>query len=382
MPDAIYLDNNATTRPLDQVLDAMGDVQMNDFANPSSTHRVGQIARHHIETARTRVARLIGADPKEIIFTASGTESINLAMRGILSRRAGKRRIITSSTEHSSVRQVCLQLARQGYSIEEIAVDNQGRLAIGELEKLANDDTALITVAWANNETGVIFDVEQITSIGHDRSIPVHLDAVQAVGKVKVDTSALPVTLLSFSAHKMHGPKGVGALFVRRKTRIDPLIVGGGQERQMRAGTENVAGIVGMGVAAAILASRDATYFERIAGMRDRLERGICSTIDFASVNGAQAPRINNTTNIGFKTLQAEAILLLLSENGIYASAGAACSSGSLEPSHVLAAMSIDPQYAHGSIRFSLSAMNTEAEIEKVINLLPSLLSRLKVVSR
>jgi cysteine desulfurase len=381
MREWIYLDNNATTRPLEAVVDAMRPFLTEAYANPSSVHQFGQSVRHQVECARARVARLIGAEPREIVFTSGGTESINLAVRGALAFHPGKRRLVTSAVEHSAVQRLGRQLAREGYEVVEIGVDADGRLDLNALADHLDEQTALVSVMWANNETGILFDVEAVAALARERGVPLHLDAVQAVGKVPVDVGAVPAALLSLSAHKFHGPKGAGALFVRSRTRLRPLIIGGRQERDLRGGTENVPAIVGMGVAAEDAASRPTEDVERIRGLRDRLERGIVAAVESARVIGGNSPRVHNTSNIGFHTLQAEALLLLLSERGICASSGSACASGSLEPSHVLGAMGVDREYAHGSIRFSLSRFTTVAEIDQVIATIPELVGRLAVMS-
>jgi cysteine desulfurase len=275
------------------------------------------------------------------------------------------------------VRKLAQQLQREGYRVDEVAVDGQGRLDLDALDAKLGDETALVSVMWANNETGVLFDVDRIAAITAVKGVPLHLDAVQAVGKTPVDVDRIPAALLSLSGHKFHGPKGVGALYVRQRTRVRPLLIGGSQERNLRAGTENVPGIVGLGVAAEIARQRGLDEAPRVRAMRDALEDGITRAVPIARVNGADADRIGNTANIGFKNLQSEAILILLSENGVCVSAGSACSSGSLEPSHVLQAMGVDPGYAHGSIRFSLSRFNRTDEVHRVIELIPSLISRL-----
>ena len=331
-----------------------------------------------MECAREQVAGLTGASPKEIVFTSGGTESINLAIRGAMTASPGKRHIVTSAVEHSAVRRLAEQLAREGVEVDFVGVDGEGRLDLDELAGRLRDDTALVSMIWANNETGVLFDVERIAALASDRGVPLHLDAVQAAGKVPIDVEGLPVQLLSLSAHKFHGPKGAGALYVRRRTRVRPLVIGGRQERDLRPGTEHVAGIVGMGVAANAARDGGEQVCRQVGALRDRLEQGIRQAVSDARVNGAGAQRLANTTNIGFPGYQAEAVLLLLSENGVCASAGAACSSGSLEPSHVLQAMKVDPRHAHGSIRFSLSQFNTANEVDRVVELLPTLLARLK----
>ncbi len=380
MSELIYLDNNATTRPLEEVLDAQG-AAAELYANPSSVHQFGQRARHLVECARAQVGRLINADAKEIIFTSGGTESINLAIRGLVSYRTDRRQVVTSAVEHSAVRRLCQQLVREGYRVDEIGVDGDGRLNIDELASKVTDDTALVSVMLVNNETGVVFNTESVFRVASDHDVPVHVDAVQGVGRIPIDvgsgSAAESLHLLSMSAHKFHGSKGVGALYVRKRTKLRPLVFGGQQESGLRAGTENVPAIVGMGVAAEALLGRAADEQERIRRMRDQFERDLCAAIPIARVNGAAAPRVANTTNIGFRGLQAEAILLMLSEAGICASAGSACSSGSLEPSHVLQAMSVDPEFAHGSIRFSLSRFTTEDELRRTVATMSRIVSRL-----
>ncbi len=382
MTREIYFDNNATTRPLDEVVQAMLPFLGDQYANPSSVHMSGQRMRHQVELARQKVAALIGAEPREIVFTSGGTKSINLAIYGMLKACPQKRHVITSAVEHSAVRKVCEHLRSQGYQVDEIGVDHEGRLDIAELESKLREDTTLVTVMHANNETGVLFNVAQIADICKCQGVALHLDVVQSIGKVPVDVGSLPVTLLSLSTHKFHGPKGIGAIFVRRRTRLEPLIVGGSQERDTRGGTENVPGIVGMGVAAEAAMHRDASETTGIGQLRDRLESGILESVSTAHVIGRSAQRICNTTNIALEELEAEAVLILLSANGICASSGAACSSGSLEPSHVLKAMGIEERIAHGAIRFSLSRFNNQEQVDEVVALMPKLLSRLSELSR
>ncbi len=373
----IYLDNNATTRPLDSVVEAMRPFLGDQYANPSSFHKFGQDVRCAVERAREQVAALIGADPKEIIFTSGGTEAINLAIQGTLAALPTRRRLITSAIEHSAVHRLAARLAREGYDIDEIGVDRDGRLNLAELEDKITDDTALISVMHANNETGVVFDVRRICEIAERHGIRVHIDAVQSVGKIPVAVDDFPVHLLSLSAHKMHGPKGAGALYIRRRTRIAPLTTGGRQERDLRPGTENVPAIIGFGVAAEDAANTSTEHIDRIRALRDDLEARVKAAIPITHVIGAAADRLCNTSNIGFERLQAEAILILLSERGLCASAGAACSSGSLEPSHVLRAMGIDPVVAHGAIRLSLSRFTTPADIDRTVEVLTEVVKRL-----
>lgn len=377
--DLIYLDNNATTKPDPQAVEAMMPFLEEWYGNPSSVHRFGQRARQGIDGARGQVAALVGCAESELMFTGGGTESINTAIRGLLQARSPRKRIVTSAVEHSATRELCQQLAREGAQVVEIAVDNTGALDLEQLAAHLDGDTALVTLLWANNETGVLFPIPQIAQLCRERKIPFHCDGTQAVGKIPVHVAHAQLDAMSFASHKFHGPKGVGGLFVRRGIRLRPLIVGGPQERSRRGGTENVPGIVGMGKAAQI-AKESLPLMDKVAQLRDRLEAGILSNITQTSVNGTTDQRLPNTTNIAFHRLEAEAILLLLSEKNIAASAGAACSSGSLEPSHVLRAMRIDDRIAHGAIRFSLSRYTTQPEIDRTLEMLPPLIERLRAV--
>lgn len=377
----IYLDNNATTQPLPEVIEAMRDCLQDAYANPSSVHQFGQTVRHKVECAREHVARIIGALPKEIIFTSGGTESINLAIRGGLRIHPDRRHFVTTAVEHSAVLRVAEQLAAEGYTVDYVGVDQEGRLNEAEWAAKITDQTALVSLIHANNETGVMFDVPRLAVVAAQKGVPIHVDAVQSAGKVPIDVASWPVQLISIAAHKLHGPKGVGALYVRRRTRIEPLILGGSQERLLRGGTENVEGIVGMGVASEIAMRDHVKTMEHVRRLRDALENGIRASIPYAHVIGQGTERIYNTSNIAFEGLESEAILILLSEAGICASAGAACSSGSLEPSHVLKAMGIEERIAHGAIRFSLSRFNVREEIDHVLSILPGLLSRLTVLN-
>ncbi|HRX86419.1 MAG TPA: aminotransferase class V-fold PLP-dependent enzyme [Phycisphaerae bacterium] len=380
MPELVYLDNNATTQPLDAVVAAMQPLLREAYANPSSVHPFGQGVRHRIESARAQVAGLLNAEPREIVFTSGGTESINLAIRGTLALRPDRQRLVTSAVEHSATQRLAAQLAREGCEIVEVGVDSAGNLDLAALESVLTPETGLVSLLWANNETGVLFDVDRVAALAADRGVPLHLDAVQAIGKTAVDVAKVPCALLSLSAHKFHGPKGAGALYVRKRTRLRPLVIGGRQERDLRGGTENTAAIVGLGVAADAARTAVAEDGARVATLRDRLEAGILAGVARARVNGAGASRIPNTTNIGFAGVQAEGLLILLGERGICASAGAACSSGSLEPSHVLLAMGISQEYAHGSVRFSLSRFTTEDEVDRVVGVMPELVQRLAVL--
>ena len=377
--DLVYLDNNATTQPAPEVVAAMMPYLTQWYANPSSVHRFGQRSRQAIQEARGQVAQLINCAESELMFTGGGTEAINTAIRGILAARAPRRRIVTSVVEHSATKELCERLKEENIEIIGIGVDSLGLINLDELSTALTDDTALVTLMWANNETGVLWPMDRIAEMCRERKISLHCDGTQAVGKIAVDVRALGFDAMSFASHKFHGPKGVGALFTRRGLRLKPLIIGGPQERSRRGGTENVPGIVGMG-AAAQLASQRMPEMVHVAALRDQLETTILSTIPDSHVNGDTQHRLSNTTNIGFVKLEAEAILLLLSEQNICASAGAACSSGSLEPSHVLIAMHVNPQIAHGAVRFSLSRYTTNAEIDRTLLVLPGVIQRLRSV--
>jgi cysteine desulfurase len=375
----IYLDNNATTKVAPEALDAMLPFLTEFYGNPSSVHRLGQRSRQAVDEARVQIARLVGCADSELLFTGGGTEAINTAIRGILVSRGPRKRVITSTVEHSATRELCIQLSKEGYEVVEIGVDQEGCLDLDALRDAVSADTALVSIMWANNETGVIFPVEEIAEISRAAGAPFHCDATQAIGKIPVNFREIGIDAASFASHKFHGPKGVGAFFARKGLRFKPLLIGGPQERGRRGGTENVPGIVGMGVAAQ-LAERSLEEMQRIAELRDHLETRILDTIPDTHINGSRDARLPNTTNIGFSRLEAEAILLLLSEQGVCASAGAACSSGSLEPSHVLRAMKIDDKIAHGAIRFSLSRYTTSEEITKAMEILPSIIARLRAV--
>jgi cysteine desulfurase len=377
--DVVYLDNNATTKPATEVVAAMMPYLTEWYGNPSSVHRFGQRARQGIDEARAQVAALLGCADSELLFTGGGTEAVNTAVRGLLAARSSRKRIVTTTVEHSATRELCQQLGKEGAEIVEVPVDHEGRLDMDRLRDAVTDDAALVTIMWANNETGVLFPVKDIAEMCRAKRVPFHCDATQAVGKISVNVAEVGFDAVSFASHKFHGPKGVGGLFVRRGLRFRPLLIGGPQERGRRGGTENVPGIIGMGKAAE-LGRAALPQMARVAGLRDRLEREILARIDDAHVNGTTDARLPNTTNIGFARLEAEAILLLLSEQGICASAGAACSSGSLEPSHVLRAMKIDERIAHGAIRFSLSRYTTDAEIDRALDVLPGVIKRLRAV--
>lgn len=376
----IYLDNNATTRVLPEVLEAMLPFFNERWGNPSSLHRFGAEVAPHLDHARERVAELFSAGrPSEIVFTSCGTESNHLAIRGVLAANPDKRRIVTTPVEHSSVLRLCQQLEKEGTTVVRIAVDAKGQPDLKALEAALTPDTALVSAMWANNETGVIFPIEEIAKICQSKNIPLHVDAVQAVGKISIDLRKAPVDLLSLSGHKFHAPKGVGALYVRRGTKITPLVFGGGQERGLRSGTENVPGIIGLGKACEIAKQRlENGTIRKVENLRNTLEQKIGEKSSGVAINGKGSPRVPNTSSLSFDGLDGETICLLLSEVGIAASTGSACSAGSLEPSHVLKAMGVPHKRAKGTIRLSLSCETTEEEIEKTADEVEKIILRLR----
>ncbi len=378
----IYLDNNATTSVAPEVFEAMKPFLTELWGNPSSMHTFGGQVARHIERAREQVADLLGAEnPSEIIFTSCGTESNNTAFHSALATARDKHKVITTSVEHPAVLNPAKQLAVQGREVAFIPVDGMGRLDLSEIERAIDGRTALVSVMWANNETGVVFPVERIAEMCEERGVPFHVDAVQAAGKIPIDLKKAPITFLSISGHKLHAPKGVGVLYVRRGTPFSPFIVGGHQEHSRRGGTENVASIVAIGKACEMAISRMDEERVKVTKLRDRLEKGILDIIPRSFIHGDTQHRLPNTTNIGFEAVEGEAILLLMNEYGICASSGSACTSGSLDPSHVMIAMGIPFTRAHGSIRFSLSRYSTDEEIDFVLKVLPGIIQRLRELS-
>jgi cysteine desulfurase len=350
------------------------------YANPSSVHLLGQQAKHAVETAREQVAAAICTRSRQIVFTGSGTEANALAIRGVLSGRPDKRHIVTTRVEHDSVLRLAEQLEAEGYRVTYLGVDGQGQIDPAEFEVALSGDTALASVMHANNETGVIFPIEQLAQMAEARGVPLHTDATQTVGKLPVDVTSMPVSLLTMAAHKFHGPKGVGVVYVRRGMHISPQLLGGHQERDHRAGTENVAGIVGAGEALRLAIENLQDENTRVRALRDRLEQGVLTTVQGSHAIGDRQRRLPNTASIAFETLEAEAILMLLSNEGLCASGGAACSSGSLDPSHVLRAMDVPAHISHGAIRFSLSRFNTDAEVYEALAVVPRVAAKLRAI--
>jgi cysteine desulfurase len=377
----IYFDNNATTRVADEVYAAMEPYFRTLYGNPSSMHTFGGQVGIKIREARESVARLLGCDPGEVIFTSCGTESDSAAILGTLAAVPQRRKVITTRVEHPAVLSVCRDLESRGYIVIELSVDKFGRLDLGELERHLDDDTALVSIMSANNETGVIFPIEQIAAMVTGRGITFHTDAVQVVGKVPLNLAKSRINLLSLSGHKLHAPKGIGVLYVRKGTRIAPFLLGGHQEGGRRAGTENVPGIIGLGKACELALEHMDDENTRVKALRDKLEAALLQACPDSRVNGDTESRLPNTTNISFEYIEGEAILLLLDRFGICASSGSACTSGSLEPSHVLRAMGVPFTAAHGSIRFSLSRYNTEDEVDLTIEKMPQIINRLRQLS-
>jgi len=377
----IYFDNNATTRIADEVFEEMRPYFCELYGNPSSMHTFGGQIGRKIRSSREQVAGLLGCDPIEIIFTSGGTESDNAAVKGTLAASPNKRKIITTRVEHPAVLAVCRDMENHGYTVVELPVDKQGHINLDQLEEQIDDDTALVTIMYANNETGVVFPIDKIAELVTGRGIVFHTDAVQAVGKIPLNLSKSNIDLLSLSGHKLHAPKGVGALYVRKGTRIQPFMLGGHQEAGKRAGTENVPGIVGLGVACELAAKDIEEESNRVKYLRDKLENAVLEKCPDARLNGDKENRLPNTSNISFEFIEGEAILLMLDKYGICASSGSACTSGSLEPSHVLRAMGVPFTAAHGSIRFSLSRYNTEEEVDYTIEKMPGIINRLRELS-
>lgn len=377
----IYLDNNATTQVAQEVLEAMLPYFRELYGNPSSMHTFGGQVGQKIRVAREQVAQLLGALPDEIVFTSCGTESDNAAIRSALVTRPDKKHVVISRVEHPAVRALCSHLGTQGYKITELPVDKNGLLDLENLEKSLTPDTAIVSLMWGNNETGVIFPVEEAAKLAHEKGILFHTDAVQATGKIPINMKNNVIDMLSISGHKLHAPKGVGVLFIRRGTKFSPFLIGGHQEKERRGGTENTPSIIGLGKACELAAENMQKENTDVRRLRDKLESELLKKIPQSRVNGDPVNRLPNTTNISFEYVEGEAILLLMNELGLCASSGSACTSGSLQPSHVLRAMGVPFTMAHGSIRFSLSVHNTEEEIDFVIEKMPAIIERLRGMS-
>lgn len=377
----VYFDNNATTQVAEEVAEEIRPFFCKLYGNPSSMHTFGGQIAARIRTAREQIACLLGCEPVEIIFTSGGTESDNTAIKGSLAAAGDRHKIITTRVEHPAILTACRELENHGYTVVEIAVDRNGRLDMGQLEEQIDDETALVTIMYANNETGTIFDIEKTAQLTAQSGVLFHTDAVQAVGKIALNLANGNIDLLSLSGHKLHAPKGVGALYIRKGTRLAPFMLGGHQEAGRRAGTENVPGIVGIGKACELAGKNIEQENKRVRKLRDRLEAALLDKCPGSSVNGDRENRLPNTSNISFEYIEGEAILLMMDKFGICASSGSACTSGSLEPSHVLRAMGVPFTTAHGSIRFSLSRYNTEKEVDYAIEKIPPIITRLRQLS-
>ncbi len=377
----IYVYNNATTQVAPEVLEEMLPYFNEFYGNPSSMHTFGGMVEHKIVEARERLAGLLGASPEEIIINSCGTESDSTAIRAAILSNPDKKHILTSRVEHPAVKNLFEYLSKNGYRVTFVPVDRKGRLDLDYLYKNLSEDTAIVSIMWANNESGVIFPIEEIGGVLKEKEIVFHTDAVQAVGKIPIDLKNVDVDMFSLSGHKFHGPKGVGALYVRKGTKYSPFLIGGHQEKGRRGGTENVASIIGLGKASELAAANLSDESIRVKRLRDRLETELLNRIPNSIVNGDIENRLPNTTSIAFEYVEGEAILLMMDEYGICASSGSACTSGSLEPSHVLRAMGVPFTAAHGSIRFSLSIYNTEEEIDFIIEKLPPIIERLRELS-
>jgi len=380
LSDTIYLDNNATTPVAPEVFEAMKPFLSEEYGNPSSLYKLAGRAKAAVDGAREEVAALIGAEPDEIMFTSCGTESDSTAVLSALSGAEPGARLVTTSVEHAAVLNLAKRLEKEGRPVTFLGVDSRGELDMDELRRSLEGAGAL-SVMWANNETGILFPVEEIAQLARERGVPFHTDAVQVVGKMPIDVKETPVDYLALSGHKLHAPKGVAALFVRRGAPFREFLVGGHQEGGRRGGTENVASIVGLGVAARMAREGLDEERTRVKAMRDRLEEGLLSTCEGAHVSGDPRNRLPNTSSISFDFIEGESILLLLDRESICASSGSACTTGSLEPSHVLQAMGVPYTSAHGTVRLSLSRYNTDAEIDRVLEVMPGIVKRLRDLS-
>jgi cysteine desulfurase len=375
-----YFDNNATTRVAPEVVDAMVPFLREYWGNPSSAYAFGAQVHGHVEQAREKVATLIGADPREVLFTSCGTESNNSALQSALVT-TGKRHVVTTKVEHSANINFGEHLEKQGFEVTYLPVESDGSLDLHVLEQSIRPDTAIVSVMYANNETGVVFPIEEVAAICRSKGVLSHTDAVQVPGKLPIQVKSLGVDFLSLSAHKLHAPKGIGMLYVKRRTRYSPYVIGGHQERGRRGGTESVANIVAFGRAAELAMATLEDENTRVRALRDRLESWILANIPNTIRNGAREPRLPNTANIAFDFVEAEAVLMLLDQVGICASSGSACTTGSLDPSHVLSAMGVVPMRARGSVRFSLGIYNTDEDVDYLLQHLPRIIQRLRDIS-
>ncbi|HEV8422494.1 MAG TPA: cysteine desulfurase NifS [Chthoniobacterales bacterium] len=378
--EVIYLDNNSSTRIDPAVLDEMMPFLTSRYGNPSGSHRFGAKVKEATEQAHERVANLLGCQPNEIVFTSGGTESDNTALHSALQMSPERRHVVTTAVEHNAVLNYCEAAGRHGFQVTTVPVDEQGHLDLGELERAIRPETAVVSVMWANNETGVIYPIEEIAEMCRAKGVFFHTDAVQAVGKMSIDLSRLPIHFLSLSGHKLHASKGVGALYVNSKARFQPMMIGGPQEGGRRAGTDNVASIVGLGKAAALAAETLAEENTRVRNLRDRFESTLLAELENVSVNGDRNHRLPNTSNLAFNGTDAQAILVKLDQEGVCCSLGSSCTTGSVQPSHVLRAMHMPNERARSSIRFSFGRYNTEEELERVLEIIPRIVRKLRAL--
>lgn len=378
----IYFDHNATTPVLEEVFDAMTPYLKEDWGNPSSIHWAGRGARKGLDEAREEVAKFLNCAPMEVIFTSTGTEGDNHAIKGIAySKKSKGNHIITTCVEHPAVLKPCAHLEKEGFEVTYLKVDEMGQIDLDELRGAIKDETILVTIMYANNETGVIFPIKEIAAICKERKVTFHTDAVQAAGKIPLDVKDLGVDILTISGHKIYGPKGIGALYLKKGVKLVPLMHGGHHERNRRGGTENVAGIVGMAKACEIAARDLQKEQAHLSGLRDRLEKGLLEKVPHSKLNGDPENRIPNTANISFEFVEGESLLLNLDMMGVATSSGSACTSGSLEPSHVLIAMGLSHEMSHGSVRFSLGRSNTDEDIDYIIETMPPIVERMRMMS-
>jgi cysteine desulfurase len=378
----IYFDNNATTQVDPEVLQLMLPFLQDQYGNPSSAYSFGKKAAKAVNIARAQIADLLRCEPSEIVFTSCGTESDNSAIQSALLIDPDRKHLVTSRVEHSAVVKHAEALARRGYEVTWLDVDSEGLIDLDELERAIRDDTAIVSLMWANNETGVLFPIEEAAEICRSKGTVFHTDAVQAVGKIDIDLRRIPINFLSLSGHKLHAPKGVGALFISRKTRFNPYLIGGGQENKKRGGTENTASIVALGKAAEIASVALRGENTRVKALRDRFEQGILGAIPSVQVNGHRSIRLPNTSNLAIEGIDSEGMLMLLDQKGLCCSAGSACTAGSLEPSHVLRAMGYSTDRARGSLRFSFGRFNSEAEVDQALQIIPNAVEKLRSMSR
>ncbi len=378
----IYFDNNATTQIDPQVLQQMLPFLQEQYGNPSSAYSFGKRAAKAVNIARKQIADLLRCEPSEVVFTSCGTESDNSAIQSALLLDPDRKHLVTSKVEHSAIVKHAEILARRGYEVTWLDVDSEGLIDLSELEQAIRNDTAIVSLMWANNETGVLFPIGEAAEICRAKGTVFHTDAVQAVGKIDIDLRQIPVNFLSLSGHKLHAPKGVAALYINRKTKFNPYLIGGGQEHKKRGGTENTASIVALGKAAEIASSALQEENTRVKALRDRFEQGLLDTVSSVQVNGHRAFRLPNTSNLAIEGVDSEGMLILLDHKGICCSAGSACTAGSLEPSHVLRAMGYSNERARGSLRFSFSRFNSEQEIDQALDVIPHAVEKLRSMTR